>query len=503
MQKKIHLQASQAYQTLKKNGYQIKHDAFFDTITVQTDNANELTQIAIQHNIEWHQHKNEISLSFNECITNNNLQTIFDIFSSKQLATLDHNHLQIPEHLIRTTTYLTQGVFNSYHSETKLIRYIKKLEIKDLSLTHSMIPLGSCTMKLNATTELLTLSNPNFSNIHPKSDPKFTSGYIEVLSMLEQYLSDITGFDETSLQPNSGAQGEFAGLLCIRDYFESIRQGHRNVAFIPTSAHGTNPASAALCGLTIVTIKTDACGEICMDDLKQKTNLHKENLAVLMITYPSTFGVFDKTIQTICKMMHDAGAQVYMDGANMNAQVGLTSPATIGADVCHLNLHKTFCIPHGGGGPGVGPICVKKHLTPFLPKKKEKGINAIANAPYGSASICLISYAYIRLMGSKHLREASQIAILNANYISKKLSPHFDILFKNENNCVAHELIINCKEFKKSANITVEDIAKRLMDYGFHAPTMSWPVPDTLMIEPTESEDKKRNRSILQCTYQH
>ena len=351
--------------------------------------------------IEWHQTKNEISLSFNECINNEDIVKILDIFSATPSSS-NLIRLSISKQLMRQTEYLTQPLFRVHQSETKLLRYIKHLETKDLSLTHAMIPLGSCTMKLNGTTELLSLSNNNFSNIHPQSNPKFTSGYMEIITALENYLSDITGFDKTSLQPNSGAQGEFLGLLCIRDYFKRIGENNRTIAFIPTSAHGTNPASASLCGLTIVPIKTTPNGEICLDDLNKKTDQHKDSLAVLMITYPSTFGVFDKTIQTICNTVHNVGAQVYMDGANMNAQVGLTSPATIGADVCHLNLHKTFCIPHGGGGPGVGPVCVKEHLAPYLPSKSN---NAIANAPYGSASICLISYAYIRLMGSMHLKK--------------------------------------------------------------------------------------------------
>ena len=398
--------------------------------------------------------------------------------------------INIPDHLIRKTPFLKQDVFHKFYSETKLLRYIKELEHKDLSLANSMIPLGSCTMKLNATTELLSLSNPNFANIHPQSNQNFTLGYQEILSSLETYLSNFTGFDKTSLQPNSGAQGEFSGLLCIRDYLISIGETQRDIAFIPTSAHGTNPASASLCGFKIVPIKTEPSGEICLIDLKEKTEKFKNNLAALMITYPSTFGVFDETVKEICELIHSAGGQIYMDGANMNAQVGLTSPATIGADVCHLNLHKTFCIPHGGGGPGVGPICVKEHLAPFLPASDTSGRNAIANAPYGSASICLISYAYIKMMGTESLKEATQIAILNANYIAKKLEDNYEILYKNKHGRVAHELIINCKAFKRDAKVTVEDIAKRLMDYGFHSPTMSWPSARHINDKPTESEGK-------------
>ena len=488
---KTHLKASQLAQILRHNGYEIKHDSFFDTITIRIKNSKEITQRALEHHIEWHcENDKEITLSLNECITDEDFAKILSIFNALSSTDLNTNKRAIPDALIRKSPFLTQDVFHKYYAETKLLRYIKELEQKDLSLANSMIPLGSCTMKLNSTTELLSLSNPNFSNIHPQSNPRFTQGYLEILNSLEQYLSNFTGFDKTSLQPNSGAQGEFSGLLCIRDYLISIGETKRDIAFIPTSAHGTNPASASLCGFKIVPIKTITTGEICLIDLKEKTEKYKENLATLMITYPSTFGVFDETIKEICDLIHTAGGQIYMDGANMNAQVGLTSPATIGADVCHLNLHKTFCIPHGGGGPGVGPICVKEHLAPFLPSTQANGKNAIANAPYGSASICLISYAYIKMMGSKSLKEATQAAILNANYIAKKLENHFEIQFKNKHGRVAHELIINCKSFKRDAKVTVEDIAKRLMDYGFHSPTMSWPVPDTLMIEPTESEGK-------------
>ncbi len=486
---KINKYATILKHQLQENGIQIKHSIFFDTICILTNNSAEYTRKAKQEKIEWKSTESEIIISINECITEEHIVKILSIFEANPSSNLSSVPINIPKNQIRESVFLTQFVFNNYHSETKLLRYIKKLEKKDLSLANSMIPLGSCTMKLNATTELLSLSNPNFTNIHPESDHSFTKGYQIILQTLENLLSNFTGFNQTSLQPNSGAQGEFSGLLCIRDYFEHIGEGHRNIAFIPTSAHGTNPASASLCGLKIVSIKTNESGEICLTDLTEKCDRYKNELAVLMITYPSTFGVFDETIKEICNLIHMNGGQVYMDGANMNAQVGLTSPASIGADVCHLNLHKTFCIPHGGGGPGVGPICVKEHLAPFLPQSTIGGKNAISNAPYGSASICLISYAYIKMMGSNGLKKATQIAILNANYIANELKEHYEILFKNKNNLVAHELIINCKTFKKTAKITVEDIAKRLMDYGFHAPTMSWPIPDTLMIEPTESED--------------
>ncbi|MEC8677987.1 MAG: aminomethyl-transferring glycine dehydrogenase, partial [Candidatus Margulisiibacteriota bacterium] len=470
---------------LKANGFEVTSSNNFDTLSIVGDDLTHLNEKALSENIEWNFNQESITLSLNQTITDENIQSILNIFDINE-SDINLELVEVEENYRRQSIYMTQDVFHKHHSETKMLRYIKSLEQKDLSLAHSMIPLGSCTMKLNATIELLGLSNPNFTNIHPFSNEQFTKGYKKLLTDLEDDLSLFTGFDGTSLQPNSGAQGEFAGLMCIRDYFESINESHRDVALIPTSAHGTNPASASLCGLKIVQVKCLESGEICIDDLDKKIEKHNENIAAIMITYPSTFGVFDENIKTICKKIHDVGGQVYMDGANMNAQVGLTSPATIGADVCHLNLHKTFCIPHGGGGPGVGPICVKSHLVPFLPSID----NAISNTNYGSASICIISYAYIKLMGTKNLKKATQIAILNANYIAKRLTGHYEVMYTNKNNCVAHELIINCKKFKKESKVTVEDIAKRLMDYGFHAPTMSWPVPDTLMIEPTESEGK-------------
>ena len=483
----IRQRTNQLKNAFTSNGFFVSTTTPFDTIQINTEKADYYTKLAHENAIEWQSTESSITISLNQTTSIDDLEKVLDVFSIKinPKSSIDE---QIPADHKRQTTFLQQAVFHEHYSETKCLRYIKSLEQKDLSLANSMIPLGSCTMKLNATIELLSLSNPNFANIHPQSHASFTNGYSKILNDLEESLALYTGFDATCLQPNSGAQGEFAGLMCIRDYFESIGENQRNVAFIPTSAHGTNPASASLCGLTIVPIKCLDNGEICKDDLTKKCEKYKDNLAVLMITYPSTFGVFDEDIKNICQLIHDTGGQVYMDGANMNAQVGLTSPATIGADVCHLNLHKTFCIPHGGGGPGVGPICVKSHLSPFLPSKNSS--IAIANTKYGSASICLISYAYIKLMGNSELKRASQVAILNANYIAKRLANYYSVMFTNKNNCVAHELIIDCKSFKKDAKITVEDIAKRLMDYGFHAPTMSWPVPDSLMIEPTESEGK-------------
>jgi glycine dehydrogenase len=383
------------------------------------------------------------------------------------------------------------------HSETKMMRYIRYLEDKDLSLTKSMIPLGSCTMKLNAASELMPLSWSFFSSIHPFAPESQTEGYREMLSELEKDLANITGFAATSLQPNSGAQGEYAGLMVIREYQKSIGQGHRNVCIIPSSAHGTNPASAVLAGLQVVVSPSDENGNINLEDLKAKAIEHKDNLCCLMVTYPSTHGIFEASIMDVCKLIHEYGGQVYMDGANMNAQVGLTSPGFIGADVCHLNLHKTFAIPHGGGGPGVGPICVASHLAPFLPTHPvvktggDQATQTISAAPFGSASICLISYAYIKMLGSEGLKKATQYAILNANYIKSKLESHYQILYTGDKGRVAHELIIDLRPFKHTLGIEAEDMAKRLMDYGIHAPTMSFPVAGTIMIEPTESEDKK------------
>ena len=402
----------------------------------------------------------------------------------------------MPAQLVRTTNYLQHAVFNSYHSETEMLRYLKSLENKDLSLAHSMTPLGSCTMKLNATTEMMGITWNEFSDIHPFAPSNQTQGYQILLTKLENDLKTITGFDAVSLQPNSGAQGEYTGLMVIREYHKNNRQLNRNVVLIPSSAHGTNPASAVMAGMKVVVVACDSKGNIDLNDLKAKAEVNKENLAALMVTYPSTHGVFEDKIKEICDTIHQNGGQVYMDGANMNAQVGLTSPAEIGADVCHLNLHKTFCIPHGGGGPGVGPIAVAKHLTAFLPGhsvKKiggDKSIHAVSAAPFGSADILVISYAYIKMMGEEGLTKATKFAILNANYIKSKLEKIYPVLYVGEKGRVAHELIFDMQTFKNSANVEVEDIAKRLMDYGFHAPTVSFPVHGTLMVEPTESESK-------------
>jgi glycine dehydrogenase len=442
--------------------------------------------------------RERVCISLNETTSLQDINQILEVFASamKKSAPVLSNWAEgtnIPEALQRQSTYMEQEVFNRYHSETELMRYLKKLERKDLALNHSMISLGSCTMKLNAATEMLPLSMPEWGNIHPFVPVEQAKGYQKMLSKLADDLTEITGFAATSLQPNSGAQGEYAGLMLIRAYHEANGEGHRNICLIPSSAHGTNPASAVMAGMKVVVTATDEKGNIDMADLEQKVIANSAELAALMVTYPSTHGVFESTIKKVTQLIHDHGGQVYMDGANMNAQVGLTNPATIGADVCHLNLHKTFAIPHGGGGPGVGPICVAPQLAPFLPGNPliktggEQGIPAISAAPWGSALACLISYAYIRMLGSKGLTQATRIAILNANYIKERLKDSYPILYTGEQGRAAHEMIIDCRPFKKHG-IEVTDIAKRLMDYGFHAPTVSFPVAGTMMIEPTESE---------------
>jgi glycine dehydrogenase len=426
----------------------------------------------------------------------NELLAVFEKYKN-QKGTLSIRSFEISSSIQRNQALLSHPVFNTYHTETLMMRYIKSLEEKDLSLTKSIIPLGSCTMKLNAATEMMPLSWPAFSSMHPFAPKNQTEGYQKIIKDLESYLAIVTGFDATSLQPNSGAQGEYSGLLAIRDYQKSIGQGHRNICIIPSSAHGTNPASAVLAGLKVVVSPADENGNINLEDLKAKAIEYKDSLSCLMVTYPSTHGIFEADIIDICQIIHDNGGQVYMDGANMNAQVGLTSPGYLGADVCHLNLHKTFAIPHGGGGPGVGPICVKSHLAPFLPKHPlietggEKADKTVSAAPYGSASILLISYAYIKMLGTVGLRNSTKVAILSANYIKTRLEPHYPILYTGNNGRVAHELIVDFRPFKHSLGIEVADVAKRLMDYGLHAPTVSFPVAGTLMIEPTESEDLK------------
>jgi len=496
---KIHSLAATLSNELKKLGFEQTNSAFFDTIVVKAD-AKKVKTIAEQNEINFYYiDENTVSISLNETTSIADLNKIISVFASANntqataIETLtETNHF--PANLERTSTFLEHDIFNKHHSETDLMRYIKKLERKDLSLNHSMISLGSCTMKLNAAAEMLPLSNANWNNIHPFAPLDQVQGYQEMLSKLEQQLNVITGFAGTTLQPNSGAQGEYAGLMVIRAYHQSRGDHHRNVALIPSSAHGTNPASAAMAGMKIIVTKTLENGNIDVEDLRQKAIEHKDDLSCLMVTYPSTHGVFESAIQEITKIIHDNGGQVYMDGANMNAQVGLTNPATIGADVCHLNLHKTFAIPHGGGGPGVGPICVAKHLVPFLPTNPvvstggNTAISAISAAPWGSALVCLISYGYISMLGAEGLKSSTEHAILNANYIKEKLNGHYDTLYSGEMGRAAHEMILECRPFKQKG-IEVTDIAKRLMDYGFHAPTVSFPVAGTLMIEPTESEN--------------
>ena len=496
---KVHASAATLSNALGAIGFEQTNTAFFDTIVIKAD-AKKVKAIAEDNQINFYYvDQNTVSISINETTSISDLNTIISVFASAkgiEATTVDTlsetNHF--PESVLRTSTFLQHDVFNKYHSETALMRYIKMLERKDLALNHSMISLGSCTMKLNAASEMLPLSMPQWNNIHPFAPLDQAIGYQEMLTKLEQQLNVITGFAGTTLQPNSGAQGEYAGLMVIRAYHHSRGDHHRNVALIPSSAHGTNPASATMAGMKVVVTKTLENGNIDVDDLREKALLHKDNLSCLMVTYPSTHGVFESAIREITQLIHDNGGQVYMDGANMNAQVGLTNPATIGADVCHLNLHKTFAIPHGGGGPGVGPICVAPQLVPFLPTNPliptggENAITAISAAPWGSALVCLISYGYICMLGAEGLKQSTEYAILNANYIKEKLNGHYDTLYSGEMGRAAHEMIIECRPFKEKG-IEVTDIAKRLMDYGFHAPTVSFPVAGTMMIEPTESEN--------------
>jgi glycine dehydrogenase len=496
---KVHASAVTLANELEKLGlYQI-NTTFFDTIVIKTD-SKKVKTIAEQNEVNFYYiDDNTVSISLNETTSIADLNKIVSIFASannKQPSTIKSlsEANQLPSNLIRTSAFLQHDVFNKYHSETALMRYIKMLERKDLALNHSMISLGSCTMKLNAASEMLPLSMAQWNNIHPFAPVDQAQGYQEMLAKLEQQLNVITGFAGTTLQPNSGAQGEYAGLMVIRAYHQSRGDHHRNIALIPSSAHGTNPASAAMAGMQVVVTKTLENGNIDVEDLREKAILHKDNLSCLMVTYPSTHGVFESAIIEITKLIHDNGGQVYMDGANMNAQVGLTNPATIGADVCHLNLHKTFAIPHGGGGPGVGPICVAPQLVPFLPTNPviptggKNAITAISAAPWGSALVCLISYGYITMLGAEGLKQSTEYAILNANYIKERLNGHYDTLYSGEMGRAAHEMILECRPFKQKG-IEVTDIAKRLMDYGFHAPTVSFPVAGTLMVEPTESEN--------------
>lgn len=482
-------------------GFKNKNSYYFDTVKIKVDDVEQLKTSSEEREINFFYDGNEVSISIDETTTQRDVLDIIHIFATLKDQDVAFAHFDddailenIPTNLTRTSTFLTHPVFNSHHSESKMMRYIKQLENKDLSLNTSMISLGSCTMKLNAATELIPVSWSEFNSIHPFAPADQWKGYKIILEELEQWLSSITGFSATSLQPNSGAQGEYAGLQTIKAYFADHNQHHRNIILIPISAHGTNPASAVMAGFKVVVTKCDEEGNIDVEDLRLNAEKHKENLAGLMVTYPSTHGVFEESIVEICKLIHDNGGLVYMDGANMNAQVGLTNPGFIGADVCHLNLHKTFAIPHGGGGPGMGPICANEKLAPYLPKhfsinSNEKASGSVSAAAFGSASILLISYAYIKLLGNDGLKQSTEYAILNANYMKMRLEKHYKVLYSGKNNRCAHEFIVDLRMFKQNG-IEAEDIAKRLMDYNFHAPTLSFPVPGTIMIEPTESEDK-------------
>ena len=496
--KKINDLTKILYSNLNRLGIKVINNSFFDTIHFEI-NSDKIRPIAEKNKLNFNYvDENEISISINESTELDDIKQIVEVvcesIGKDYHFESESDFESIPNNFSRKSEFLKEEVFNKYRSETSMMRYIKSLERKDLSLNHSMIALGSCTMKLNAAAEMLPLSWKRWNNIHPFAPIDQTNGYQIVLNKLEKQLNEITGFHATSLQPNSGAQGEYAGLMVIRSYFKSINQTNRNICIIPSSAHGTNPASAVMAGMKVVVVGTDKYGNINEDELKLKAEEHSNNLAALMITYPSTHGVFESSIKRITDIIHKYGGQVYMDGANMNAQVGLTNPYQIGADVCHLNLHKTFAIPHGGGGPGVGPICVREHLSDFLPqtdrsKHKKFSVKAISSAPWGSAMACLISYAYICMMGSKGLKRATEIAILNANYIKKRIEKDYKILYTGELGRSAHEMIIDCRDYKEEYGIGVMDIAKRLIDYGFHAPTVSFPVPGTMMIEPTESEN--------------
>lgn len=489
---------------LKQLGITVNNKIYFDTITLSGLDTNKVKSAALSKGINFNYFNNSLSVSLDQTVNVNDLNNILSVFAEVtgkksteiSLSDIDNTKSVISGGLKRTSSYLTHPVFNTYHSESEMMRYIKRLENRDLSLVHSMISLGSCTMKLNAASELLPLTWAEFANIHPFVPDDQAVGYREIFKELEKILCAVTGFHAMSFQPNSGAQGEYAGLMVIRAYHISRGDTHRNIALIPSSAHGTNPASAAMAAMKIVIVKCDENGNIDIADLRTKAEEHKNNLSCLMVTYPSTHGVFEEGIIEITNIIHQNGGQVYMDGANMNAQVGLTSPGNIGADVCHLNLHKTFAIPHGGGGPGMGPIGVAKHLAPFLPGHQlvktggEQAIPAVSAAPWGSSLILLISYGYAKMLGAQGMTDATKYAILNANYIKDRLKDHYPILYVGKSGRVAHEMILDCREFKRTAHVEVADIAKRLMDYGFHAPTVAFPVVDTLMVEPTESESK-------------
>jgi glycine dehydrogenase len=503
MAERIHRLTSQFADGLRSLGFTITHENFFDTIRVEVASSSTLIDRAQKGGCNLRSlGARAVGVSFDETTTTRDIESLMSIFQGTPVRDftdddLGQPPLHIPQFAIRTSEFLTHPVFNTHDTETEMLRYLKKLESRDLSLTTSMIPLGSCTMKLNATAEMFPISWPEISKLHPFAPREQTAGYADICQQLEEWLAEITGFAAVSLQPNAGSQGEYAGLLAIREYHGSRGEARRNVCLIPTSAHGTNPASAVMAGFKVVPVACLKDGDIDLADLRAKADEHGRDLAALMVTYPSTHGVFETTIREICEIVHSHGGQVYMDGANMNAQVGLCRPGDYGADVCHLNLHKTFCIPHGGGGPGVGPIGVAEHLAPFLPAvaslnkdvDSKKPVGPISAAPYGSASILTISWMYIRMMGARGLTDATKIAILNANYIAKRLDRYFPVLFKGKRGLVAHECILDLRQWK-SAGIEVEDVAKRLMDYGFHAPTISWPVAGTMMVEPTESEPK-------------
>jgi glycine dehydrogenase len=503
---RIHNLARVVEDALMALGYRQSNTAYFDTLRIDGADVPAIRKAAEASAIDFRYDGQAIGIAFDETTTIDDVREIIELFAAakREVGTpifkpsTSGFSLKAPAALTRTSPYLTHPVFNTHHSETKMMRYIRSLERKDVGLDTSMIPLGSCTMKLNAASEMIPVSWPEFSRLHPFAPAEQARGYRQIFDELEQALCRITGLDAVSLQPNSGAQGEFAGLMAIRAYHRDRGDAKRNVVLIPSSAHGTNPASATMAGLKVVVTKCDSNGNVELGDLRAKAEQYKDTLAALMVTYPSTHGVFEEDIREICTIVHQHGGQVYMDGANMNAQVGLTSPAAIGADVCHLNLHKTFAIPHGGGGPGMGPIAVAKHLTPYLPGHPvvkvggEKSIHAISAAPWGSASILLISYGYIRMLGAEGMTNATRFAILNADYLKARLQGHYDVLYANHNGRVAHEMIFDLRPFRHAAGASVDesDVAKRLMDYGFHAPTVSFPVAGTMMIEPTESESK-------------
>ena len=501
--KRVHKLTAALAAGLERAGHKIRHDVFFDTICVEPNGggkgAEDIVRAARDRSINLRADGDAVCIAFDETVTAADVTEVLAAFGVAN-ANVDELAMEtddrFDERFARTSAFLTHPVFHSHHSETEMLRYMRTLESRDFSLVHGMIPLGSCTMKLNATAEMIPVTWTEIGKLHPFAPREQAPGYGQMFTQLESDLADITGFDAVSLQPNAGSQGELAGLLVIRRYHESRGEGHRNVCLIPQSAHGTNPASAVMAGLEVVVVKTDPNGNIDVADLEAKAREHKANLAALMVTYPSTHGVFEETIIDVCSIVHANGGQVYMDGANMNALVGVARPADIGADVCHINLHKTFCIPHGGGGPGMGPIGVAKHLAPFLPGHPvvhldgRDTLGAVSAAPWGSASILPISWVYIRMMGGSGLTDATKVAILNANYIAKRLEPHFPVLYKGQNGLVAHECIVDPRGVKQASGVEVEDIAKRLMDYGFHAPTVSFPVAGTLMIEPTESESK-------------